>query len=69
MLCDILGESLVSIAQRLTGHETSSLIQTLGSKGVNVFIGKRNFIPALKTTNEIDPQVVVMHSEQVYFMG
>ena len=24
MLCDILGESLVSIAERLTGHETSS---------------------------------------------
>ena len=56
MLCDILGESLVSISERLTGHETSSLIQTLGSKGVNVFIGKEKFfIPALKTTNEIDP--------------
>ena len=56
MLCDILGESLVSIAKRLTGHETSSLIQTLGCKGVNVFIGKEKFsIPALKTTSEIDP--------------
>ena len=56
MLCDILGESLVSIAERLTGHETSSLMQTLGGKGVNVFIGKEKFsIPALKTTNEIDP--------------
>ena len=56
MLCDILGESLVSIAERLTGHETSSLIQTLGDRGVNVFIGKEQFsLPALKTTNEIDP--------------
>ena len=56
MLCDILGESLVSIAERLTGHETSSLIQTLGNRGVNVFIGKEQFsLPALKTTNEIDP--------------
>ena len=56
MLCDILGESLVSVAERLTGHETSSLIQTLGSRGVNVFIGKDKFsIPALKATNEIDP--------------
>ena len=56
ILCDILGESLVSIAKRLTGHETSSLIQTLGSRGVNVFIGKEKFsLPALKTTNEIDP--------------
>ena len=56
MLCDILGESLVSIAQSLTGHETSSLIQTLGGKGVNVFIGKEKFyLPALKTTKEIDP--------------
>ena len=56
MLCDILGESLVSIAQRLTGQETSSLIQTLGSRGVNVFIGKEKFsLSALKTTKEIDP--------------
>ena len=56
ILCDILGESLVSIAGRLTGHETSSLIQTLGNRGVNVFIGKEQFsLPALKTTNEIDP--------------
>ena len=56
ILCDILGESLVSIAERLTGHKTSSLIQTLGSRGVNVFIGKEKFsLPALKTTNEIDP--------------
>ena len=56
MLCDILGESLVSIAGRLTGHKTSSLIQTLGNRGVNVFIGKEQFsLPALKTTNEIDP--------------
>ena len=56
MLCDILGESLTSIAQRLTGHETSSLIQTLGCKGVNVFIGNETFyLPALKTNNEIDP--------------
>ena len=56
ILCDILGESLVSIAGRLTGHETSSLIQTLGDRGVNVFIGKEQFsLPALKTTNEIDP--------------
>jgi len=56
ILCDILGESLVSIAERLTGHETSSLIQTLGSRGVNVFIGKEKFsLPALKTTNEVDP--------------
>ena len=56
MLCDILGESLVSIAQRLGGHETSSLIQTLGGKGVNVFIGKEKFsLPAVKTTNEVDP--------------
>ena len=56
MLCDILGESLTSIAQRLTGHETSSLIQTLGGKGVNVFIGNETFfLPALKTNNEIDP--------------
>ena len=56
MLCDILGESLTSIAQRLTGHETSSLIQTLGCKGVNIFIGNETFnLPALKTNNEIDP--------------
>ena len=56
MLCEILGESLTSIAQRLKGHETSSLIQTLGCKGVNVFIGKEKFsLPALKTTNEVDP--------------
>ena len=56
MLRDILGESLVSIAQHITGHETSSLIQTLGSQGVNVFIGREKFsIPALKTTREIDP--------------
>ena len=56
MLCDILGESLTSIAQRLTGHETSSLVQTLGCKGVNVFIGNETFyLPALKTNNEIDP--------------
>ena len=56
MLCDILGESLTSIAQRLTGHETSSLIQTLGGKGVNIFIGNETFnLPALKTNNEIDP--------------
>ena len=56
ILCDILGESLISIAERLTGHETSSLIQTLGSRGVNVFIGKEKFsLAALKTTNEIDP--------------
>ena len=56
MLCDILGESLVSIAERLTGHETSSLIQPLGNRDVNVFIGKEQFsLPALKTTSEIDP--------------
>ena len=56
MLCDILGESLASIAQRLTGHEASSLIQTLGCKGVNVFIRNETFsLPALKTNNEIDP--------------
>ena len=56
MLCDILGESLTSIAQRLTGHETSSLIQTLGCKGVNIFIGNETFnLPALKTNNEVDP--------------
>ena len=47
MLCDILGESLMSIAQRLTGHETSSLIQTLGGKGVNVFIRKRDIFLSL----------------------
>lgn len=56
MLCDMLGESLVSIAQRLAGHETSALIQTLGGRGVNVFIGKEKFsLPAVKTTNEVDP--------------
>ena len=56
ILSDILGESLASISQRLTGHETSSLIQTLGCKGVNVFVGEEVFsLPALKTTNEIDP--------------
>ena len=56
MLCYILGESLVSIAELLTGHETSLLIQTLGNRGVNVFIGKEQFsLPALKTANEIDP--------------
>ena len=37
-------------------HETSSLIQTLGGKGVNVFIGGEKYsLPAFKTTKEIDP--------------
>ena len=40
----------------MAGHETSALIQTLGGRGVNVFIGKEKFsLPAVKTTNEVDP--------------
>ena len=56
ILCDLLGESLMSIAERLTGHEMSAVIQTLGGKGVNVFVGKEKFsLPAFKTADEIDP--------------
>ena len=69
MLCEILGESLTSIAQRLTGHETSSLIQTLGCKGVNVFLGKRNFSPCVKNNQEVDPTGCGDAFRAGYFMG
>ena len=54
MLCDILGESLVSIAERLTGHK-QTLIQTLEQRCQRIYREGEFSIPALKTTNEIDP--------------
>ena len=56
ILCDLLGEDLGSISKKLNGHQTSSLIQTLGNKGVKIFMGEKTFsVEALKTTQEVDP--------------